>query len=351
MRIAIHADGVLSRTGPKLVYAALRYRPDEVVAVIDSHHSGATTVDVTGDPSLADVPIVTDVDAALAFEPDTFLVGVSLLRTSMPPELRADVLAALTAGLDVISGLHYPLSSDPGVVKTSAMHHTKIWDLRQPKEPFFEVVPDLHRTGSGWVTLAVGSDGSVGKMTTMIEIDLAARSAGASSTVVATGQTGLFLVGRGFPSDHIVSDFVPTTARLEASAAAALTELVFVEGQGALNHPMYSNGALGLLHGVDPDALILCHRAGAAHLAGRPGSLLPPLSDLVQMNEQAATWGSDRRPRVVGIALDTSRLDLSAARHEVARAAGETGLPATDPVRFGASSLLDAVLVSRSSKR
>ncbi|MFI5690838.1 DUF1611 domain-containing protein [Kribbella sp. NPDC051586] len=349
MRIAIHAERVFSAHGPKLAQAALRYRGDEVVAVIDSTNAGRTVADVTGDDRMAHMPVVADVEAALEHAPDTLLIGISLLRTSVPDELRRDVLTALASGLDVVSGLHYALGADAEIAKAAAFHGRSVRDLRRPSRDDFEVVPTRRRDGAGWVTLTVGSDASVGKMTTSLELDRSAKARGLSSIVVATGQTGLFLVDRGFPADHLVADFVPSVACEETSSAAHAADLVFVEGQGALTHPLYSNGTLALLHGADPDALILCHRARATEIAGVPGASLPPLADLVAIHEQAATWCSQRAPRVVGIALDTSRLDPASARHEVDRIETASGLPVSDPIRFGAGTLLEAVVAASAS--
>lgn len=347
MQIVVHADGVFSASGPKLAHAALRYRSDEVVAVIDSRHTGKRSRDITGAGSDADVPVVGSVAEALAYAPDTLLVGISLLRSSIPEALRRDVLAALDVGLNVISGLHYALRADPDVAAAAARRGVELVDLRQPTQQHLEVRPSLRRGGDGWVTLTVGSDASVGKMTTSLALERAAQVRGLTAVVLATGQTGRFVAGRGFPSDHLVSDFVPTVACEEATRAAEEFDWVFVEGQGALNHPMYSNGALGLLHGVDPDVLVLCHRAGATAIAGRPHTRLPSLPELVAMNEHAASWGLSREPRVVAISLDTRSLDLKTARYELDRAAAESGLPVSDPLRFGAQPLLDAVSAAR----
>jgi hypothetical protein len=182
MRIAIHAERVLSAHGPKLAQATLRYRRDEVVAVIDSTHAGRSVADVTGDERLAHVPVVADVEATGAHGPDTLLIGVSLLRTSIPDDLRRDVLTALGAGLDVVSGLHYALGADPEVVKAAACNGTTVRDLRRPSLEHLEVVPTRRRDGAGWVTLTVGSDASVGKMTTSLELDRCARTRGHSSS-------------------------------------------------------------------------------------------------------------------------------------------------------------------------
>jgi uncharacterized NAD-dependent epimerase/dehydratase family protein len=152
------------------------------------------------------------------------------------------------------------------------------------------------------------------------------------------------IAGWGMAVDHVISDFVAGAAARLVEQGAERGDLLFVEGQGALTHPAYSGVTLGLLHGTLPDVLVLCHRAGATVNADYPDSPLRPLDELVVLYEQAAAWV---RPAVVaGVALNTADLDEGAARAAVAQAAALTGLPATDPVRFGADVLLDAVLAA-----
>jgi uncharacterized NAD-dependent epimerase/dehydratase family protein len=194
-----------------------------------------------------------------------------------------------------------------------------------------------------WVVHTVGSDCAIGKMSVTLELDALARARGLKSAFVATGQTGIAISGWGIAVDHVISDFVNgAAATLVAEGAARGADLLFVEGQGALGHPAYSGVTLGLLHGCMPDALILCHRAGATHNDDYPWLAIPPLPELVARAEEAAAWV--RPARVVAIALNTRGLSDEAACAAVARAADETGLPAGDPVRFGGDALLDAAV-------
>jgi uncharacterized NAD-dependent epimerase/dehydratase family protein len=345
MRIVIDAEGIFSDNGPKMAHGALRYRPDDVVAVIDSRHSGSTTDAVLTSP-LGAAPIVADLQQAMSYRPDTYLVGFSLLRPGITDYLRAQVVKAIAAGLQIVSGLHYQLTDDAEIAAAAAAHGVRIRDLRRPANPPRLAGRIAHRSGS-WTTLAVGSDSSVGKMTTMLELDREAVRRGLSSGFVATGQTGIMIAGRGVPADHIVVDFLSGSIEEAVLEAAEDHEFVFVEGQGSLNHPAYSALSLGILHGTCPDAMILCHRANASTLAHYPHQPLPSLAALITIHDQACRWLQPAiEATVVGISLNTSALTEQESRHEVRRIAEETGLPVADVVRSGAGVLLDAVVDS-----
>jgi uncharacterized NAD-dependent epimerase/dehydratase family protein len=191
------------------------------------------------------------------------------------------------------------------------------------------------------VVHTVGSDCAIGKMSVTLELDAAARARGLESAFVATGQTGIAISGWGIAVDHVVSDFVAGAAARLVEEGAQRAPLLFVEGQGALQHPAYSGVTLGLLHGCLPDALVLCHRAGATVLDDYHETAILPLAELVALYEGAIGW--IRPAPVRAIALNTRGLDDDAARAAIEAVAAETGLPTTDPVRFGADALLEAV--------
>src|SRR6185295_2969334 len=188
---------------------------------------------------------------------------------------------------------------------------------------------------------------NVGKMTASLELERELKSRGRRTAFVATGQTGILIAGRGVPIDAAPADFVAGLVEREVVEAAAGVEVVLVEGQGALHHPAYSGVTLGLIHGACADALVLCHQAGRTSMrapGGRPTGgepEIPALATLAGIYETAAGWVAPAR--TVGIALNTFALDEPSARRAITAAAGETGLPVCDPVRFGAGLLADAV--------
>jgi uncharacterized NAD-dependent epimerase/dehydratase family protein len=191
--------------------------------------------------------------------------------------------------------------------------------------------------------LTVGSDCAIGKMTVSLELDRAARARGIASRFVPTGQTGIAIAGWGIAVDAVVADFLAGAAeRLVVEGAERGGKVLFVEGQGSLVHPMYSGVTLGLVHGSAPHLYVLCHAAGSTEIEGCPGHPIPPLPDLVELHERVSL--PRRRAKVACVALNTSRLEEEPARAAVAAVEEETGLPADDPVRFGSTKLLDAIL-------
>ena len=194
------------------------------------------------------------------------------------------------------------------------------------------------------IVLTVGSDCAIGKKTVAVELDLEARRRGLASVFVPTGQTGIAIAGWGIAVDAVVSDFLAGAAEtLVVEGARRGGELLFVEGQGSLVHPMYSGVTLGLVHGSAPHLFVLCHSAGATEIEGCPGHPIPPLPELIALHESIALPA--RKAKVACVALNTARISSDdEARAAIADVAEETGLPADDPVRFGAHHLLDAVL-------
>lgn len=343
-RIAILAEGKLNPQDAKTAVGILRYRPRAVVAVIDSTHAGGDAATALGDPSGpgAGVPVVADVAAALPYQPDSLLIGIAPIGGRLPDPWRAQLLAAIAAGLDIVSGLHHFLGDDPELASAAERAGVRIWDVRRPDDALALRIREgqAHRPGSHIVHFC-GTDCNVGKMTVAVELDREARRRGLSSGFAATGQTGIMISGAGIPADRFISDFLAGGVEALVVDFANRYDWVFVEGQGSLIHPAYSAVTLGLLHGAAPDLLILCHEAGRAHIRGYDVAI-PPLSTVRQMYETAAGW---LKPApVVAVALNTRLLDEASARRALADAERETGLLAADPVRFGAGPLLDALL-------
>src|SRR5213080_667965 len=179
-------------------------------------------------------------------------------------------------------------------------------------------------------------------MTVAIELDREARRRGVASEFVPTGQTGIAIAGWGISVDAVVADFLAGAAeRLVLEGVSRGGELLWVEGQGSLLHPAYSGVTLGLVHGSAPHAFVLCHQAGQTAIDGDERFPIPPLAELVELHERLALPA--RPARVAAIALNTCVLGEEEVRVTVAAAEAETGLPADDPVRFGAARLVDAV--------
>jgi uncharacterized NAD-dependent epimerase/dehydratase family protein len=183
-------------------------------------------------------------------------------------------------------------------------------------------------------------------MTVALELDRGARRRGIRSVFVPTGQTGIAIAGWGISVDAVAADFLAgASEHLVIEAVERGADLVVVEGQGSLLHPAYAGVTLGLLHGAAPHDLVLCHRAGQTVVDGDPRFPIPPLADVADLYARAGLLA--RRPSVRAIALNTRGLDDGAARAAVAAAEEATGIPATDPVRFGVERLLDVLEAAR----
>jgi uncharacterized NAD-dependent epimerase/dehydratase family protein len=193
------------------------------------------------------------------------------------------------------------------------------------------------------IVLTVGSDCAIGKMTVSLELDREARRRGLRSVFVPTGQTGIAIAGWGIAVDAVVADFIAGAAEhLVVEGHERGGEILMVEGQGSLVHPSYSGVTLGLVHGSTPHLFVLCHKAGSIGIDDDPRHPLPSLPELVDLHERISLPA--RKAPVACVALNTRDLGEQAARAAIADAEEETGLPADDPVRFGAGRLLDAVL-------
>jgi D-glutamate N-acetyltransferase len=318
----------------KTLRGIIRYGPDPVVAILDSKRAGEEH---------EGIPIVGAVEDAAPYAPTVAVVGVATQGGRFPPAWRDLLKESIAAGLDVESGLHEFISEDPELSDLARAHGVELRDLRKPPAGL-NVPTGANLEVDATIVLTVGSDCAIGKKTVAVELDLEARNRGLDSVFVPTGQTGIAIAGWGIAVDAVVSDFLAGAAeRLVVEGARRGGKLLFVEGQGSLVHPLYSGVTLGLVHGSAPHAFVLCHAAGTTEIEGCPGHPIPPLRDLVELHERISLPA--RKARVVCVAVNTARIASDDdARTAIAEIAEETGLPADDPVRFGAQDLLDALL-------
>jgi uncharacterized NAD-dependent epimerase/dehydratase family protein len=321
-----------------------------VLAVVDPAHAGGSLAQITG--IAREAPIVASLAEALPLLPATAaggmaevaaVVGLAPSGGRLPAELRADVAAALAAGLSVASGLHTRLGEDPELAAL-VQPGRWIWDLR--REPANLPVASARAAAlPGHRLLAVGSDMSVGKMSACLELLAAAQRSGVDARFVATGQAGILIAGGGVALDAVRVDYAAGAveeAVLAAAVAASADSWVLVEGQGSFCHPG-STATLPLLRGSQPTELLLVHRAGQSTIRSQPHIPLPPLRDLIDTLERMATLarpGGSAPARVRAVALNTGHLDGPAAAEALAAVAAETGLPCFDPVREGGEPLL-----------
>jgi uncharacterized NAD-dependent epimerase/dehydratase family protein len=348
-RYLIIADGDFGPMSSKTANAIIRFQPDRVVAVMDRRFAGQTVESALGFGGA--IPVVSSVREGLALGANTVLIGIAPVGGRLPDEWRSWLAEALDAGCDVVSGLHTFLGDDPLLVAKAKEAGRRIVDLRRPPTDL-PVASGRAKDLEAYVVLTVGTDCNVGKMTAQLELIEGLNARGVRTRFVATGQTGIMLEGWGIAVDAVIADFIAGAAERITLEGARDADIVLVEGQGSINHPGYSAVTLGLLHGVCPDGLILCHQATREYIGdyGEAEWLrIPPLSEYIKVYE---TIGSLVHPtRVIGICLNTYDLPDAAALRACQAAARETGLPATDPVRFDPTPLVDAVLRGRSGKQ
>jgi len=343
-RVVLLQHGGLADLSGKTGLAMLRYRRGPIVAVVDPVHAGRSLAEVTGIER--PVPVVASLAAALPFEPEVAVVGLAPSGGRLAPEVRADLAAALAAGLSVASGLHSRVGDDPDLAPLRR-DPAWIWDLR--REPPALAVASGRAAGLPCRRLlAVGTDMAVGKMSACLELAAAAGRQGVEARFVGTGQAGILISGSGVALDAVRVDYAAgavEAAVLEAGAGLGSGGLLLVEGQGSLAHPG-SSATLPLLRGSQPTDLLLVHRAGQRHLKGLPQLPIPPLEELIAAVEALAALGrpDGLRPRVRAVALNTAHLDPTAADQACTAVTVETGLCCADAVRGGACMLLDALL-------
>jgi uncharacterized NAD-dependent epimerase/dehydratase family protein len=284
---------------------------------------------------------VATVSESLAYGPTTALVGVATQGGRFPPAWRQLLKDSIAAGLDLESGLHEFVSDDRELAALAQEHGVDLRDLRKPPAGL-NVPTGQNLAHSATSILTVGSDCAIGKMTVALELDREARRRGIRSEFVPTGQTGIAIAGWGISVDAVVADFIAGAAeQLVVEGVARGGDVLFVEGQGSLLHPAYSGVTLGLMHGSAPHGYVLCHMASETIVDGDDRFPIPPLSRVIALHEEISLL--PRRARVHAIALNTRELDEAAARGAIEEAERETGLPADDPVRYGAAKLVDAL--------
>jgi D-glutamate N-acetyltransferase len=344
-RLVILTEGQFEIHDAKTALGVMRYGRDTVLALLDSTIAGRRASEFAGDDPHFDVPVVATLDEVLQLRPTALLVGIAPTGGKLPPDWRSTIVAALDAGLDVLSGLHTFIGDDPEFAAAARASGAQIVDYRRPPERMETAVGRRHQPGKH-VILTVGTDCAIGKMSVALELRRAADEAGLRGVMVPTGQTGMMIEGWGVAVDRLVADFVQGTCEWLIEQAETLGDWIFVEGQGSLDHPAYSSVTLGLIHGTTPEAMVMVHKPGLTdhdfdHLPERTFPLAP-LPEFIRLHEQVA--GLVAPARVVAVALNTSLYpDEADARRVIGETAELTGLPTDDPFRFGGSRLFGAI--------
>ena len=323
---------ILNKTGNMLI----RYRTDEVVAIIDKSKAGKTAESELGYGG--DIPVVENFASCNGIKPDTLVIGNASQGGFISDEYRKEVVAAIQSGCDIISGMHQFLQDDPELVNLADEYGVTLTDLRRPPYP-----PNFPK--GSWhnrtipVLLIVGTDCDTGKMTTGWEITQRLKKRGRKVQFIGTGQTGILLSGAGVPIDAVTADFMAGEIEHVIDQCPDETELVIVEGQGSLTNQYYAGVTLGLLHGAMPDYMIMTHDPG------RPEDVTDfPISSMKQvMKLHIDLMENFRVSTFLGINLLTFNLSEDDAIAEINRTEEEYGIPTTDLVRFGDMNFIDAI--------
>ena len=327
----------------KTALGVMRYGDQEVRAVLDRDRAGDRVRDHA--PDVDDAPIVAsfaDAHAVTDGDLDALYIGIAPIGGGFDESWRADVAAAIEAGCDVVSGLHYFLNDDAELAALADEHGVDLVDVRKPPDDL-TVATGASGDVAADVLLTVGTDCSVGKMTASLEIVAAARERGIDAAFVPTGQTGIMIAGWGTPVDRVVSDFAAGAVEEMLVEAGDDHDLLVVEGQGSIVHPAYSAVTCGILHGSMADGLVLCHAAGREAVHGYESFELPPIGEYVDLYEGLAN--PVHETAVVAGALNTRDVtDDETAADAVADFAAAAGVPAADPVRDGADAIVGAAV-------
>jgi uncharacterized NAD-dependent epimerase/dehydratase family protein len=333
-KMVLLTNGITNPGSAKTAVNLLRYKPEEVVAVLDPANAGKTAGEVFGVG--ASIPIIGSLDEAPGAR--TVAIGIAPAGGKLPLELRVIILEAIDRGLNVLSGLHQFLANDPEIAASATAKRVRIFDVRKNNER--DVAHRKNINPNCLRIHTVGHDCNVGKMVVSVELTKALASRGLDAKFVATGQTGIMIEGDGCPVDAVVVDFINGAAE-KLVLANQHHQILLIEGQGSIAHPRYSAVTLGLLHGCMPDGLILCYEMGRETVYGMDNVRLPSLARFRELYE---TMANLMHPcRTIGVAINGRRFGPAEVAAERMRVEKEMGLPAADVLR-DASPLVEAIL-------
>lgn len=283
------------------------------------------------------VPDMT-IEEAAAAGARTLVLGVANRGGFMPESWVDEMVRAVSLGMDIASGLHTRITGIPELVAAASANGRSLHEVRQPTREF-SVANGVRRSGKRLLT--VGTDVSVGKMFTTLAIEKELHARGVKASFRATGQTGIFIAGSGVSIDAVIADFISGAVEWLAPDNDA-DHWDVIEGQGSLFNVSYAGVTLGLIHGAQPDALVVCHEAGRPHMRGMPHFPLIDIPTCIAANLEAARL-TNPDVRCVGVSINTSRYSEDEGRDICRQIADRTGLATVDPLRDGVSAIVDEI--------
>ena len=306
------------------------------MAILDNTKVGITSEDELGYGG--DIPVLDNFESAANLSPDTLVIGSASQGGFISDEYRAEVIKAIKAGCDIISGMHQFINDDEEFVKLAEKHHVTLTDLRRPSE-----TPNFPK--GSWhdrkipVLLIVGTDCDTGKMTTAWEVSERLKDKGRKVEFIGTGQTGILLSGSGVPIDAVKADFMAGEIEYVIDQVPNDTELIIVEGQGALTNQYYAGVTLGLLHGAMPDYMLMTHDpARDLDVTDYPMSSMKHVMDM-----HVDLMKNFKDSKFIGINLLTFKFSDEKAKKEIDRVREKYGMATTDLIRYGSKGLIESI--------
>lgn len=329
-RLAVLTEG-LDAYRNKTAINLIRFRPHEVVCVIDTRHAGQNLQHLLGIGR--GIPIVGSAAEAVQLGATQLVIGVATPGGFLPAELRPIVYEAMRNRVGVISGLHESVAGDPNLASLAARHAVEIVNLRKVSEGTQHIGTGRARQSKAFRVLTVGTDANIGKTTTTLMMHAWHKIHGPGrSRFVATGPDGVLVKGRGLCIDRCITDFASGAMEEVILCESKGRDMLFIEGQDSILSPCYGAVCIAVLHGSCPDAMVLCH-IPSRRVHRHTDVPIPSLTQYIAAYE--ALLSPMHPGKVVAISLNTMDLDADSARRAVAQAAEETGLPVADPVRGG----------------
>jgi uncharacterized NAD-dependent epimerase/dehydratase family protein len=269
----------------------------------------------------------------------TLVIGVANRGGFIPESWIVELVKALDLGMDIASGLHTKITTIPALKDKAAQHGRHLFDVRHPTRDF-PVASGKPRAGKRLLT--VGTDVSVGKMFTTLALEKEMRARGMNADFRATGQTGIFIAGSGVSIDAVIADFISGSVEW-LSPENSEDHWDLIEGQGSLYNVSYSGVTLGLIHGAQADALVMCHEIGRPHMRGLPDYPVPAIPTCMDTILHMAKMVNED-VKFVGVSLNTSNVSAEEAAAFKQMTAEQTGLPVVDPLKDGVAPIVDRLL-------
>ena len=337
LKLVIYAEGSMGTLFAKMAEGVIRYSPNPVTAVIDSKQAGKTVKEVCKIDK--DIPILSGVEEAIKLGAQVMVLGTAPSGGRLPKSWLNVIEYAISKGISIVNGLHDSINE---IYSKDLKVNQWIWDIRTPTG----VLPNIGAARASTLhnkrILMIGTDMAVGKMTAGLELTQSFLELKVDAKFLATGQTGICISGSGIPLDAFKVDHASGAVE-EMVLKYKDRDVVIIEGQGSLLNPG-STATLPLMRGSCPTAMILCHRFGLEKVESVTEVKIPPLKKVIQLNEAMVSCiNLFPAAKVKGLALDTRVLNEHRAKHEIQNLEDELDLPVTDPVRFGAKKLAEAI--------